>query len=71
MDRDEMRAWIREHRVCTLEIELDIAVLHRGPTFSEVDPSDRLTATEIQEALRGLGARPRTWRAVEDLNAAR
>jgi len=53
------------------DVELDIAVLHRGPTFSEMEPSDRRTAAEIQEALRGLGAQPRRWRAVEDLNATR
>jgi hypothetical protein len=55
----------------TLEIELDVAILHRGSTFAEADARDRRTATEIQEALRGLGVQPRMWRAVENLNAGR
>jgi hypothetical protein len=63
---------LRSETSWTLEIELDVAILHRGPTFAEVDEGDRRHVAAVQEELRKLGARPRTWSGgAEYLNAAR
>jgi hypothetical protein len=62
---------LRSETSWTLEIELTVAILHRGATFAEVDADDRRCVGAIQEELRKLGARPRMWSGVENLNRAR
>ena len=45
----------------TPEVQLTVHVVHREDYLRPVDACERRCAEEIQQALRGLGAQPRTW----------
>jgi hypothetical protein len=52
---------LRRETSWALELELKVLILRRDATFGNVDQDERRYAEEIQEALRRLGAQPRTW----------
>jgi hypothetical protein len=49
----------------TPEIELNVAILHRDATFTDIDDDERRCAAQIEQELRRLGAQPGTWARAE------
>jgi hypothetical protein len=62
---------LRRETSWALEVELTMVILRRDATFGDVDQGERRYAEEIQEALRRLGAQPRTWSGVGNSNQKR
>jgi hypothetical protein len=53
------------------EIQLTIEITHRADTFGDVDDDERRCRSEIEEALKRLGVRPRVWSSAETFIAGR
>jgi hypothetical protein len=43
------------------EVELTVQILHRNGSARPLDASEKRCADEVQQALRDLGAQPRSW----------